>query len=456
MTGIEGAWSGADLHAAVNEASRVRFAPCALTRPAEAVKTGSVELARAAEKVARPAADDPFAGMACISTSFRAVGFEQLGQFVLPPGSWAELGQLRAHLGAAELVYLATCNRVEVYARFEVCPEPLALHRGVVEFFASLGRSVGPDTFDVHLGTRAVRHLHEVIVSLHSLALGETDIARQVRRAIDDAAAAGLAGPGLRRLFDRASKTSRQVRTETGLGQAQVSVASIALGKLQTYFGATGPGVSVLIGVGDMTRKVAQAIRSMTPTGELVFVNRTVSRAEELAAKFGGRALSLAEFRARPLARIDLVFTATSAPEPVVDRACLEPALEAHRAGGHSPLVICDMGVPRDVDPELDTTPGALVVHLGQLETLARHNQAARVEQGQRAAAAIAVEVARYAREEHFRRLADESARAMLGGRMAHLGDEDREQLRRFVVGLAEKIARQPLPEAASPPPAAS
>jgi glutamyl-tRNA reductase len=231
------------------------------------------------------------------------------------------------------------------------------------------------------------------------------------------------------------------VRAETGLGRAPTSAAGIAAQKLRKHFGPEGPGVSVFVGAGEMTRKVAQALAGRP--GERLFVNRTRARAEELARRFGGEARSLDELLAAPPARVDLLFSATTAGRTVVPASALEPALAA-RPPQAPPIIVCDLAVPRDVDPALDARPGVRVVDMVTIEALARQDQAAHEGELARARALVDREVAHVVREARFEELAAESARAVLAGPLSHLAPADRDVVRRYVVGLATRMARQP------------
>ncbi|MCO5167557.1 MAG: glutamyl-tRNA reductase [Planctomycetes bacterium] len=388
--------------------------------------------------------------VAVIATSFRRVGLGRLGTYVLSPEDTAAQAALREALGADELVYLATCNRVECYValphavRDEDAVELLGRARA---FFAARGASPmtdGPgEALFVKAGQGALEHLLTVTSGLDSLVLGETEISGQAKRALDRCAAVGLSGATLGRLFDRAAVCSRRVKNETALGRTPASAAQVAVHKIRKYFGSEGPGVTVLVGAGEMTRKVAQALQGKP--GEKIFVNRTRDKAEELAKKFGGRAQSLAEFLAAPPAWIDVVFAATAATEVVIPAEALAPALAARRAAGaRLPLIVCDLGLPRDVDPALDDKPGVFVVDMITIEALSAENQRALEGEAHKARAVVAQEVERLVREDRFRRIADESAQAMLGSRLAHLSDADRDAILRFATGLASRMARNP------------
>lgn len=384
--------------------------------------------------------------VAVVATSFRRVGLGRLGAFVIPPDDTASQAALRDALGADELVYLATCNRVECYvalphaARAEDAPELLARARA---FFEARGAS-SADALTVRTGPEAVEHLLTVTAGLDSLVLGETEISGQAKRALERCAAAGLSGPALARLFERAAACSKRVKNETALGSTPASAAQVAVHKIKKYFGNEGPGVTVLVGAGEMTRKVAQALQGKP--GEKLFVNRTRDKAEDLARKFGGRAQSLDEFLAAPPAWIDVLFAATASTEAVVPAAALAPALAARAAqGARLPMIVCDLGLPRDVDPAVDALPGVFVVDMLTVEALSLENQRALEVEAVKARVVVQDEVARVVREDRFRAIADESAQAMLDARLAHLSQADREQILRFATGLAARIARNPV-----------
>ncbi|MBX3465660.1 MAG: hypothetical protein KF878_02030 [Planctomycetes bacterium] len=381
---------------------------------------------------------DSIERLACVGASFRTLGFERLGELVVPPEERAAtLPALARALGADELVYVATCNRVECWA-WLAAPAP-DLPARLAAFF---GGRVAPEALEARAGRAALAHLLRVASALDSLVVGETEIAGQVRRAADEGQALGLVGERLRAALERAQVCARRARQAFDAARPPASAADLAVAKIQQHFGPAGPRVAVLVGVGPMTRKVAGALAATT--AELVFVNRGLGRAEELAARFGGRALALDAFQAAPPAWMDLVFTATSARAPVVRPEHLAPAIDARRrAGAAGPLILCDMGVPRDVDPACDALDGALVVALEHMEALA-HLRADQDGGLSRASAVVDDELERFVREERFRAIAGESARAMLASRLAHLTPEDREAILRFAGGLAARFARQP------------
>lgn len=385
--------------------------------------------------------------LACVGATFRTLGFERLGELVLPGDERpTELPALARALGADELVYLATCNRVECWLTLRAAADPAALPGQWAAFMSSRGAQVSPSCLVARAGRDSLEHLLRVASALDSLVVGETEIAGQVRRAADEAAARWLLGDALRPVFERASACARRVRAALDAARPPVSAADLAVEKIRQHLCTEGPRVCALIGVGAMTRKVATALSESAccAGSELIFVNRTLPRAEELAARYGGRAVALDAFQRDPPPWLDLVFTATSAREHIVRAEHLAPALSArHAAGIERPLIVCDLGVPRDVDPACEALPGALVVALEHMETLAHVR--ATVDGGlEHASSVVAEELERLLREGRFRAIASESARAMLESRLAHLPAADREAILRFAGGLGERLARQP------------
>lgn len=375
-----------------------------------------------------------------LGTSFRQVGFDRLGDLVLPSDDERALSALAAALNADELVYLATCNRVECYALTRAALPPADLKRGLVAFFNRRGAHLDPSELTCLQGPRAAQHLFDMTASLDSLVVGESEVSGQARRALDRSLCVGLAGAGLRDLFERAHTCHRRVRTETRLAQLSASIGALAVRKIKHHFGPLGPRVSVILGVGPMSFKAARAL-SQTD-GERLFVNRTKRGADELAQRFGGSSLSLEEFLSRPPARIDLLFTATSSPAPVISRAALATAAAA--ATPDRPLVVCDLGVPADVDPSLGSVPGVRLVTMVEIELLARQNESLRSQELAAARRVVARELKRLIREGQFREQAEADAKALLDTSLSHLNTEAQALLLSFSRGLASRFARQP------------
>ncbi len=381
----------------------------------------------------------PWDGVAVCAATYRRAGLGGLGQLVLPADAVEARRALRDGLGVAELVFVATCNRVELYVAGATCP-PAELRERAAAFFSGRGAVAVAGALEVSHGRDAVERLLGVACGLDSLLLGETEIAGQLERAHALARAEGLSGRVLSRLFERAAACARSCRA-LGLGRVASSAAAIAARKVERCFGARGPRVTVFVGAGETIDKVARGLAHVP--GERWFVNRTRARAEALARRFGGRAVDLADLIAAPPAALDLLVTATAAAAPVVPASVLGPALAARRPED-PPLVVCDLGLPRDVDRAVDALPGVRVVDMTTIEAHARTARGRHATEVARAREVVRDEAARLEREERFRVAALEDARALVGERLAHLASGDREVVVRYAVGLAARLARQP------------
>lgn len=276
--------------------------------------------------------------------------------------------------GVGEAVIISTCNRVEVYtASVELLPADL-----VARFLASF-HGVWPETFHAHLyrreGREAVRHLFRVACGLDSMVVGEAQVTGQVRAAYEAAAAAGTAGTVLHRLFQQALAVAKRVRSTTEIGAGRASVGSVAVELAQRIFETLEGRTVLVVGAGEMGEAVVQSLRAAGAKTTLV-ANRTFARAAELAATWGGKAVSFDELTDH-LAQADIVISSTDAPHYVLTRARVEEAL-ARRRG--RPLFLVDIAVPRDIEPSVADLDGCYLYNIDDLqavvaETLAQRQQ---------------------------------------------------------------------------------
>ena len=265
-----------------------------------------------------------------------------------------------------EAVVLSTCNRTEVYVVAERFHPAVGDVRNVLSGLAFLA----PEDFSDHLYTfhdaAAVAHLFSVVSGLDSAVLGESEILGQVRGAWEQAVEEGAAGAGMNMLFRHAVEVGKRVRTETSIGRHTTSVSHAAVELAEARLGTlTGKRVLVL-GAGDMGEGMAVSL-AKAGVAEVLVANRTRSRADELAAKVGGRSVSVVDLPAA-LAEVDVLLTSTGASSVLVDHGDLEPIVAA-RAGRE--LLIIDVAVPRDVDPSAADLPGVDLLDMDDLRAFA-------------------------------------------------------------------------------------
>ena len=254
------------------------------------------------------------------------------------------LTEIKAFLDLDELVYLATCNRVEfIYMTSRPDGGARLVHR-LIDFFFSERRDISffPNDFYHFRGKDAITHLFRTASSLESLVLGENQIAGQIKQAHQDAVESGLAGPVLDSLIQEALNVARKVKSQTSLGEGALSMASLAGNELRAGLNPVENPLVALIGSGKMQVKLARFIRESLG-GRLLFVNRTFSKAEDLAGEFGGDAMPLDEFLRTPPTALDAIVSATASVEPIFNGNFLD------RLAAHGRRVICiDLAVPRD------------------------------------------------------------------------------------------------------------
>lgn len=276
------------------------------------------------------------------------------------------LGQLRANGLADEAVVLSTCNRVELYAATGR-PEREALP--ALRHFL-LERQGCADALDTELYARgepqSLEHLFKVASGLDSMVLGETEILGQIKKAYELALQHKFTGGRLNKAFQRAFNVAKQIRTETNIQRGSVSVGSVAVELAEKIFSTLDGRQVLVIGAGDTSEKTARALLSRGAKSVIVS-NRSYERAAALAADLGGRAIHFDAW-AGEFANIDIVISSTSAPHYVLDRAKLEPLM---RSRENRPLLLIDIAVPRDIDPEVNMLENVFLSNIDDLQAIA-------------------------------------------------------------------------------------
>jgi glutamyl-tRNA reductase len=346
-----------------------------------------------------------------VGLSYRHAGVDEVARFAVPHAEIAaRLPQLRTRLAAAEILYLGTCNRVEIaYATADGTPAGDARQ----EVFRLLtGRDAEPGEAAKSLrawtGEAAVEHLFLLACGLDSAQTGEQEIAAQLRDAWQESRAARTCGPLLDRLLGEALAMARRIQRMTGRVRAP-SLGDLAAERVLGHLdGETG--TTALLGVSPMTRRCAALLHAAH--APLVIVNRTLETAEELARSVGAQALSLEAFRAAPPPLRALVLAA-GGNAPLLDEAALRRVLSsAARSGAGAPPLLIDFGVPPNVEPGAARRAGINSLGMSDLIEAAR---------GQRLAQLVRLAPARAAIDERLAQLRAELATRTLGPRLHDL-----------------------------------
>ncbi|EUA05158.1 glutamyl-tRNA reductase [Mycobacterium kansasii 824] len=297
-----------------------------------------------------------------------------------------------------EAMVLSTCNRVEVYAVVE------AFHGGLSVIGQVLSEHSGMSMGDltrhayVRYSEAAVEHLFAVASGLDSAVIGEQQVLGQVRRSYAAAEANRSVGRVLHELAQRALSVGKRVHSETGIDAAGASVVSVALGIAERHLGGLEAKTAVVVGAGAMGA-LSSAHLTRAGIGRIRVLNRSLPRAQRLAGKVRGAGVPAEVMRldrlAEALSDADVVVSCTGAVSPVVSLADVHHALaQARRDEETQPLVICDLGMPRDVDPAVAGLPGVWVVDVDRVQhEPSAHATAADVDAARHI---VAAEVAAY------------------------------------------------------------
>ena len=242
------------------------------------------------------------------------------------------LGAFRNQFPSAELVLLSTCNRVELYAS---CNDDTELDAKDVAKFLADRQRLSPDEVFAQMiyrsGDDAVKHLFTVAASLNSMVVGEAQILSQVKQAYELACQNGSAGPLTHVLFQAANRTAKRVQTETSIHRRRVSVPSVAVGEIvPEVFDSLRDKRVLLCGAGEMGEETLRYLKQAGAT-DICVLNRSQSRAEELAREFDARVdrLGFATPACRPSRPC---IGTTASPEPILSASDYQ-SLQAQRQG---------------------------------------------------------------------------------------------------------------------------
>lgn len=313
-----------------------------------------------------------------LCADFKTTSLENLGTV-----AWPERSQIRVFLkglkdtfGVSEVFFLQSCNRREFYFHIPC----LAINKSqfIAAFFEvlseSLGTTIEHDWFRVLEEQAVIQHLFRVTTSLESMVLGESEIMKQVRDQFEDARRCGNAGRHLSALTQAALKAARRVRSETAITKNVVSMASLIYRQTFNFLKSHHRQRVVFVGAGHFMRSILPTF-AKNEYFEYIFVSRR--QPDDLVKTYGGRAMTLAEFKANPPA-FDVLISATAAKEVLFDarwlvRHCRDEAL------------LVDAALPRDLDPSVAKEDGLELLDLDFMEATLARNRAARQNEAPKA-----------------------------------------------------------------------
>lgn len=369
----------------------------------------------------------------------------------------AVLKELKEACGFSEMVAVFTCNRVEFY--FEADGEtPSVRHRNKLLDFFLRGQdkvSVEPSDIYFHTTFRALQHLYRVAGSLDSMVVGEAQILGQLKQAYAEARTLDIAGERLTAVFTEAFRVAKKIRRETALGEKSVSMVSLVIDAVAAHAEQHGKSTVAIVGVGPMSVKLAEHLKSQDRI-DYFFVNRTVAKAEALAAEHKTRAVALSDFIANP-GPVDIVFTSTGAPEPIFSREAIERLQSVRTA--ESPLLVIDLAIPRDVDTTVAEIESVLCRDIPYFQATADRNRRARfvaVDEAERIVDSEVGKAHRLNAEKQFRPVfsaalseglayAHAGLERLFNSRLNHLSEEDRKAINHFTDKLVRYTNQLPV-----------
>ncbi|MCL5263424.1 MAG: glutamyl-tRNA reductase [Acidobacteria bacterium] len=358
--------------------------------------------------------------------------------------------------GVQEAMILSTCNRVEILIAHRASSEREGADPDVASFLEQhfgLADAGLREHLYHHREVEAVRHIFRVACSLDSLVLGEPQILGQVKAAYNAAREYGAVGSQLERLLQDTFALAKRVRTETEIGASPVSISTVAVDLARRIFGELDGKRVMLVGAGKMSELAARHLAHHGAERILV-ANRTFSRAESLAQKFGGSAVEFDSIFSLPDPP-DILITSTGSPRPILSVDHIQQFLHRRR---HKPILMIDIAVPRDIDPEVNRLEGAFLYDIDDLQSVASSNLVDRKRQAELAEEMVAAEALKF---EQRRRALDigpliasmqhtieqlcQAEMKRVGPRLQSLTKEQQAAVKMLARGLTNKFLHLPM-----------
>jgi glutamyl-tRNA reductase len=355
--------------------------------------------------------------------------------------------------GVEEVLYLSTCNRVEIVA--SVAEGSLALKElsGFLARNGNLTEAEAKGCFYEYRGEAAVRHIFRVASSLDSMVMGEAQILGQVKDAYREALEKYATGVVLNRLMHCSFRAAKRVRSETGIAVNPVSVSHAAVELAKKIFGTLTGKKILLIGAGEMAELTGQQLIEKGAQS-IIVANRSLAQAELLAEKFHGEAAAL-DALDKKLIEADIVISSTGASDFIVTADMLK---KIHHQRKNRLLFLIDIAVPRDIDPAASSLENVYLYNIDNLQDIADENMNVRKKEAIKAEMIVDEEVARYMNWQKelesvptivsLRNKAGEIVQTEMekaSGWMQNLNKEDQEKIDNLVNSIVNKVLHAPV-----------
>ena len=307
-----------------------------------------------------------------LGVNHKSTPVEVREKMALTSGYEEPLEQLGRIEGCQEYYLLSTCNRVELLL---VAKPTASLEEAVVRFLFGdrIPREECSKYLYMYYDEEAVHHLFMVAASLDSMIVGEAQILGQLKEAYRFAAEKKCTGSLLNKLLHKSFSVAKRVRCETGIASSAVSISFAAVQLAKKIFGSIQDKKVLLVGAGEMAELAAEHLVGQG-VDEVVVANRTLSRAVDLAKRFNGTAVSLAELQ-QQLERVDIIISSTGAKGMILTKEDVRPIVRLRR---NKPLFFIDIAVPRDLDPGLSELSNVYLYDIDDLRHIVDMNKSER------------------------------------------------------------------------------
>ncbi|MBT4837350.1 MAG: glutamyl-tRNA reductase [Methylococcales bacterium] len=281
------------------------------------------------------------------------------------------------HLDAAAI--LSTCNRTEIYCEYNHESASVQLNEWLCHHHNLSLTSISPFLY-TYYEKDAVKHMLRVASGLDSLVLGEPQILGQMKNAYHSAQQAGSLGKHLSRLFQHTFAVAKEVRSDTAIGSSPVSVAFASVSLAKQVFGDLSHCAALLIGAGETIELVARHLTEQKINRTIV-ANRTLERAQKIVQLTDGEAITLSQI-ATHIEYADIIISSTASQLPILGKGTLETALKKRK---HQPMVLIDIAVPRDIEPEVGDLDDIFLYTVDDLHEIIEENKQSRQEAAKQA-----------------------------------------------------------------------
>lgn len=275
----------------------------------------------------------------------------------------------------SEGVVISTCNRTEIFGFPEnLGLDPTPLIEKLIEFKPGVG--IKHEHFTKYFSCGAVKHLFSVASGIDSMIIGDSQILGQVKEAFEISEDLNFAGSILRRIFDTATRVGKRAIKETTIGEGAVTVSYAAVQVVEKIFANLEKKSALVIGAGE-TGELAAIHLHEKGVGKIAISNRTIERAEALAEKIHGEIIPF-QIMKEHLHNFDIVISATSAENVVLSFDDVKTAMKKRRG---APLLLMDIAVPRDIDPEVRKIDNVFYHDMDSLKIIVDQNMQKRRDQ---------------------------------------------------------------------------